>query len=195
LIDLKSATTDKRTFAATAGATYSFKIISFDAEGNDISSVCSPGMIVNALDTTAPTISAIASQSTDFNTPTKAITFTIGDVGSTIACNGTYLTLSSSDTAIVAPGGVVWSGTYPNCSAVITPVSSGSGNATLTVTVNDVVGNTAASAFGLTVRTAFVIGQPSTLENQHLKLGLNDSSKTLIVGGNYLWLIRPIIGY
>jgi hypothetical protein len=135
------------------------------------------------IDTTVPTISAIASQSTDLNTPTDPIAFTIGDVGSTIACNSTHLSLSSSDTSIVTSSGVVWAGTYPNCTAVITPESNGSGTASLTITVNDIAGNTATSVFDLVVRTAYVIGQPSSLVNKNIEMGLTYNSDTLIVGG------------
>jgi hypothetical protein len=135
------------------------------------------------IETTAPTISAIASQSTDFNTPTSAISFTIGDVGSTIACNSTYLTLSSSDTAIASSSGVVWAGTYPNCTAVITPVSNGSGTASLTITVNDDAGNSATSVLNLVVRTAYVIGQPSSVVNKNVEMGLSGNTDTLIAGG------------
>lgn len=84
----------------------------------------------------APTISAITNKSTDEDTASSAITFTIADLDSTLSCSGNVAG-TSSDTAIIPNANIVISGTAPNCSAVITPAADQNGTATITLTVTD----------------------------------------------------------
>ena len=83
----------------------------------------------------APVISAIGAQSTNEDTAIP-INFTIDDIDSTLNCN-TSMTISSSNTALVSAGGVVFSGSAPNCTATITPGGNLNGTADLTFTVSD----------------------------------------------------------
>lgn len=103
---------------------------------------------VNAVND-APTISAIVAQSTNEDTATGAIAFTINDIDSTLSCTAS-LTAVSSNTALVANAGVVFGGTAPNCTATITPLANANGATTITITVTD-GGLTAQSVFALTV--------------------------------------------
>lgn len=89
-----------------------------------------------------PTISDISSQSTNRDTTSSAIAFTINDVDNTLNCS-TSVTASSSNTSVVANSGVTFAGTAPNCTATVAPVASASGTITLTFTVSD--GNTSAN--------------------------------------------------
>jgi len=84
----------------------------------------------------APVINPILAQtmteSTTFNVPVV-----ISDIDSTLIC-ATALSYTSSQTSVVASvGGVVFSGTAPNCVAAITPVVSVNGSTVLTFTVSD----------------------------------------------------------
>lgn len=101
-----------------------------------------------------PTISGITSKSTDEDTPTNAIAFTIADVDSTLSCSGS-VTGTSSNTTVVPNAKIVIAGTAPNCSAVITPALNQSGTATITLTLTDngtpMPALTATSVFNLTV--------------------------------------------
>ena len=110
-------------------------------------------LTVNAVND-APTISAITNKSTDEDTPTSAITFTIADIDSTLTCSGNVAG-TSSNTSLVPNANIVISGTAPNCQAVITPPATASGSATITLTVSDngtpMPAMTATSVFGLTV--------------------------------------------
>ena len=97
----------------------------------------------------APTIDAIADQTTDEDTPAGPIPFTIGDIDSDVAS----LTLhgSSSDTALVPHTNIDFGGAGINRTVTITPVTNLTGTATITVTVSDGALNTS-SVFTLTVQ-------------------------------------------
>lgn len=90
-----------------------------------------------------PTISAIGTQSGNMNSPTPSIAFTVTDVETSLNC-ASSITMTSSDTGLVANGSVAWSGSAPNCSAIITPTNGASGATTITFTVSD--GTTSASS-------------------------------------------------
>lgn len=102
----------------------------------------------------APTISAITNKSTEEDTPTNAIAFTIADSDSTLNC-ATNVVGTSSNTTLVPNANIVVSGSAPNCSVVITPGANEFGNATITLTLTDngtpMPGLTATSAFGLSI--------------------------------------------
>jgi len=85
---------------------------------------------------TAPTISNIGSQITAFNTPTDAISITVFDAESPLN-NLTLSVTSSSNTALVPIGNVVFGGTGGNRTMVVTPASGQSGTSIITVTVSD----------------------------------------------------------
>ena len=86
---------------------------------------------------TPPTISDIANQSTNENTATGSLAFTIGDTETTLTCTGTHLSLSSANTSLIKASSVVWGGTAPSCTAVITPETGETGTSVLTITVSD----------------------------------------------------------
>jgi uncharacterized delta-60 repeat protein len=96
----------------------------------------------------APTIADIADQSTNEDTATAPIAFTIADIDTAL----TSLTLSaiSSNTALVGSGNMVFSGSGANRNLVITPLPNQHGTTVITVTVSD-GGLTASVTFTLTV--------------------------------------------
>jgi hypothetical protein len=109
------------------------------------------GAFALAVDPNAPVISALT-DSIAYGTINLVKNFTITDAQSTMACNSTYLTVTSSDAAVIPAANVVWSGTAPNCIATITGVSNtGSGSTTLTVTVTDETALTDTDSFVVTV--------------------------------------------
>ena len=98
---------------------------------------------------TAPTVSAITDQTTPEDTPTAAITFTVGDAET--APGSLVVTASSSDAAILAPGGIALGGGGANRTLTLTPVAGASGGpVTVTVDVSDGILVTSTS-FQLTV--------------------------------------------
>ena len=102
---------------------------------------------VNAIDDT-PTITAIAAQTTNEDTPTSDIPFTIGDAetsAGTLTLSG-----SSSNATLIPNGNIVFGGTGTSRTVTVTPVANESGSADITVTVGD-GGLTATRTFTLTV--------------------------------------------
>jgi hypothetical protein len=104
-----------------------------------------------------PTISAIGVQTGSKNTPTGSIAFTINDVDNTLTCTAARLSMTSSNTAVVASGSVAWSGTAPNCTAIITPVANQVGTTSITFALNDGSGGTANSVFTLNINGVILI--------------------------------------
>ncbi|MCX6117304.1 MAG: NHL repeat-containing protein [Proteobacteria bacterium] len=183
--DLTSTDIQSKSFTGENGKFYTFKVISVDSKANETISDCSPSMkiVTKTIDSTPPTISSISSQSTSINSATSAIAFTIGDSKNSLSCSDSYLRLESSDNSLVLAGGVVWSGTYPSCSAVVTPVTNAVGTVALTFVVTDSVGGTASSTFNLVISSAFALGQVSTSINANLERGVNNPKAAIVAGG------------
>uniref|UniRef100_UPI002FC7ED65 DUF4347 domain-containing protein n=1 Tax=Ramlibacter sp. TaxID=1917967 RepID=UPI002FC7ED65 len=97
----------------------------------------------------APTITAIANQTTLEDSPAGPIAFVVGDADTDPA--SLVVTATSGDTALLAPGGILLGGSGANRTLTLTPVThSKGGPATVTVTVSD--GTTSTSTtFTLTV--------------------------------------------
>lgn len=116
----------------------------------------------------APTISAITNKSTDEDTASSAIAFTIADVDSNLSCSGSVAG-TSSNTTIIPNANIVISGAAPNCSAVITPAANQNGSATITLKVTDngtpTPALTATSVFTMTVTPVVDISGTLSLTN------------------------------
>jgi predicted extracellular nuclease/methionine-rich copper-binding protein CopC len=98
-----------------------------------------------------PTISAIADVTTVENVAGQA-NFTIADADSTLACDNTHLSATSSNTALLPLANIAFSGTDGNCVATLTPVATQTGTSNVTITVNDLAsGTTTSNAFAFTV--------------------------------------------
>ena len=91
----------------------------------------------------APTISAIATQTTNEDTPTGAIAFTLGDAET--AAGALTVTASSSNLLLVPNANLVLGGSGTNRTLVVTPAPDQNGSTTITVTVSDGAANTSTS--------------------------------------------------
>jgi hypothetical protein len=127
-------------------ASFSYTVTANGVQSNSASA----SLTINNVNS-PPTMSAIGTQTTQRNTATGSIAFTIADPDSTVACNSTYLSMSSSNTSIVQNSSVSWGGSGGNCTAVITPVTNAWGSVTITFTVSDLAGGTAQRSFTLDV--------------------------------------------
>ncbi|HVU24151.1 MAG TPA: tandem-95 repeat protein [Opitutus sp.] len=84
---------------------------------------------------TAPTISAIATQTVNEDTPSAAIAFTVGDAES--AAGDLLVTATSSNTALVPSAGIVLGGSGSARTVALTPSPDANGATTITITVSD----------------------------------------------------------
>ncbi len=128
----------------------------------------STNFILTVVPDAPPTITAIGPQSTNQDTPTSPIAFTIGDpesLPSALTVSGT-----SSNPTLVPDANIVFSGTDADRTLVITPAAGASGTTTITITVDDGTENVSIN-FVLTVNAAntpptiTAIGPQSTNEN------------------------------
>jgi hypothetical protein len=86
-----------------------------------------------------PTISAIANQIINEDSPTSPLPFTIGDLetGGSLTCAGS-VTGTSSNTTRIPNANIVVSGTAPNCNVIVTPAPNQNGGpVTITLTLTD----------------------------------------------------------
>ncbi|MCX6116616.1 MAG: hypothetical protein NT027_03680, partial [Proteobacteria bacterium] len=74
-------------------------------------------------------------------------------------------------------------GTYPDCTAVITPVTSSSGTAVITLSLRDVAGSKASVSFNLQIRNSFAIGQPQLTSRLQYENGMAGPAASVIAGG------------
>ncbi|MFA6236944.1 MAG: LamG-like jellyroll fold domain-containing protein [Bacteriovorax sp.] len=84
---------------------------------------------------TAPTIAAISASYGNENTA-YVLNFTIDDVDGPLACS-TAVTATSTNTTLMPVANVVFGGTYPNCTATMTPANNIFGSTSLNFTVTD----------------------------------------------------------
>jgi hypothetical protein len=84
---------------------------------------------------TVPTITAIADQVTNEDTPTGAIAFTVGD--NETAAGSLTVSGSSTNTTLVPNANIVFGGSGANRTVTVTPAQNQNGTATITITVSD----------------------------------------------------------
>ncbi len=120
----------------------------------------------------APTISSIADQSVEENTPTSLLPFSVGDTETPAA--SLVVTATSSDHALVPTNNIVIAGTGANRTIVVTPASSQSGSAVITLVVADGTLGTATEVFTVTVLS---VNQAPTLDTL-VGLALNEDAPT-----------------
>lgn len=101
---------------------------------------------------TPPIIAAIAASFGNMDTA-YVVNFTIDDVDGPLACNGS-VTATSSNTVLIPVANIVFGGTYPNCTATVTPSNSNFGASNLTFKVTDGAGANSTTSFIHTVRQA-----------------------------------------
>jgi uncharacterized protein YjdB len=131
-----------------------------------------------------PVISAISDQTINED-GFAMLNFTITDTDSTLNCT-TSMSATSANSAIVPVSRVVFSGTAPNCTAMITPLANTNGMVTLTFTVTDTV-TTAQQSFDLNITAVNDAPVLSAISNQTVKSDeslvlnytLNDSDNAL----------------
>lgn len=151
-----SSTLSGTTSVAASSGVASFSTLSLNnvATGYDLVATATglTSATTNAFNVTnaSPVVSDVTDKSTNEDTDTAAIAFTITDSDSTLSC-ATSVALTSSNTAVVANGAVTFGGTAPNCTATITPVANANGTTTITLTATDDFSATGTDTFVLTV--------------------------------------------
>ena len=101
-----------------------------------VSNTATASLTINSIND-APVISNVTNQSTNEDTATSAIAFTITDVDSALNCATSMSTSSSSNTTLVPNVNMVFGGTAPNCTVTLTPAANQNGTSTITLTVSD----------------------------------------------------------
>lgn len=132
----------------------------------------------------APVISTISDQTINED-GSATVNFTISDVDSVLSCT-TSVSATTSNSAVVPVGAIVFSGTVPNCTAVITPLANQNGSVTLTFSVTDTA-STELDSFDLNITAVNDAPVVSAISNQTVKSDgsvvvnytLNDSDNSL----------------
>lgn len=99
-----------------------------------------------------PTIDTISAVYTNQN-QAAVVSFVINDVDGALSCSVVMSATISTNATLIPIGNIVFSGTYPNCQATVTPAAGLSGSSTLTFQVNDGLAN-ASTTVSFTVRAA-----------------------------------------
>src|SRR5207248_1301848 len=135
--------------AANQSGTAAITITVADPDGASASS--SFVLTVNPVND-PPTISSVANQFTNEDTPTPAIPFSIGDLEST--AGSLLVTGSSANQGLVPDANIAFGGSGSNRTVTIIPATNRSGTAVITVTVTDTDGGASSETFVLTVNSA-----------------------------------------
>src|SRR5438876_861383 len=107
-----------------------------------------------------PTISSVANQSTNEDTPTAAIPFSIGDV-ETLPDN-LMVSGRSSNPDLVPDANILFGGSGSNRTVTIRPATNQFGSTAITLTVSDGDGGAASASFLLTVNA---VNDPPTISS------------------------------
>ncbi|MEY3895149.1 MAG: hypothetical protein RLZZ214_668, partial [Verrucomicrobiota bacterium] len=91
--------------------------------------------LILSVENSAPSISAIPDQSTNEDTTTMPLAFTLGD--DFTAAESLVVSGVSSDTTLVPNGNIVFIGSGANRTVTVTPAPNQSGTATITLSVSD----------------------------------------------------------
>ena len=122
----------------------------------------------------APTISNIADQSTNEDTPKTGIAFTVGDIET--AAGSLTVSGSSSNTTLVPNANITFGGSGASRTVSVAPAANQSGTATITVTVSD-GSATASDTFVLTVAA---VNDAPTISNIADQFTTQDTTKANI---------------
>ena len=104
------------------------------ADANDGNDAGGESIVVQ-INNVPPTISSIPDQTTNENTATPEIPFTVGDAGTPAA--DLEVRGSSSNTTLVPDSGISFGGSGENRTVTVTPANNQSGTAEITVEVSD----------------------------------------------------------
>jgi Big-like domain-containing protein len=98
---------------------------------------------------TAPVVSPIGAQTINQDASTPALTFTVNDDGGLGALK---VLVSSADSTLFPPYGLVLGGSGANRTITVTPAEDATGTANVSVTASDAQGNLTSSIFPVTVK-------------------------------------------
>ena len=126
-----------------------------------------------------PTIADIADQTTNEDTSTGAIAFTVGDAETAAA--SLVVTATSSNSALVPGGSIVLGGSGASRTVTVTPAANQSGTATITVTVGDGA-LTAVDTFLLTVTAVNDAPTIADIVNQTIIVNTSTSALSVTIG-------------
>jgi len=132
--------------AANQSGTATITLTVTDGDGN---SVTDTFVVTVTAQNDVPTITDVQNQTTPFNTPIVDLPFVIGDVDNDVAAF--QPTATSDNQGLIPDANIVVEGTGANRTVTITPVSSQSGTALITLTVSDGAGGTTTDTFQVTV--------------------------------------------
>ena len=98
---------------------------------------------------TAPVVSPIGAQTINQDTSTQALTFTVNDDGGQA---GLKVLVSSADSTLFPPYGLVLGGSGANRTITVTPAEDATGSANVSVTAIDAQNNQTSVIFPVTVK-------------------------------------------
>lgn len=116
----------------TAGTTYFVRLRATNAVAGGTTVYSSEG---SGTPNSAPVLSVVADQQVEANT-VHPVNFTLTDANHALTCSGS-MTGTSSNTSLLPNGNIVFSGSMPNCTVTLTPVTNVSDTTVVTITAND----------------------------------------------------------
>jgi hypothetical protein len=109
----------------------------------------------------APVMAALTDFTIPYNTSSYTVDLVVTDVDSSLTCDASSLSVTSSNESIISSSSITWSGTAPACVATIQPTANSTGNATLTFTIQDPTGSASSKSVQATVSSALTWGSTS----------------------------------
>lgn len=167
------------TYSPSANANGSDSFSYTISDGNGGTATATVSLTINAIND-LPTITDIANQSTNEDTATGALAFTIGDIET--AAGSLTVSATSSNTTLVPNGNLVFGGSGASRTLTATPAANQSGSATITVTVTDASSGTATDTFTLTVNAINDLPTISDIANQSVSMNTATAALAFTIG-------------
>ncbi len=150
----------------------------------DVASVASAVMNAQFATHALPTISNIEDGSSCQDRTSAPIAFTVGDAETEAA--SLLVSATSSNTALIADGSIVFGGSGANRTISVTPLAGQTGSSTITVTVTDADGDVATDTFVATISVNDVVS-PVVVDLSLYENATPPSLPTRVTGSNLLW--------
>jgi hypothetical protein len=118
-----------------------------------------------------------------YNVTNFALDLMVNGTDSAIACDDTALSVTSSNSSIIATSGISWTGTQPRCQAIIASVPNATGTTTLTFTARNSKGASVSRSAVATVSSSMVFGSNSLEYIDRMRYELNNPQSVTVAEG------------
>ncbi|MCX6118167.1 MAG: NHL repeat-containing protein [Proteobacteria bacterium] len=146
--------------------------------------------VTKASTVAVPSLTSVSNIVIPFNSPSPEIALTVSGAEDSFTCTSGFLRMQSSNNTLVLDTSVTWSGTAPNCKAVVTPAANSIGTLSLVFTVVNSVGATSSRTIDAKISSALALGSTSLQYNHYLQDEIRNPISVNIINNKFFVVDR-----